>query len=90
MDDYPYYGYYDYDDSEDPDAETSPSQAAPSEETVAGVQEALARLGYYHGDIDGFVGPGTERAIGWFQSVDKLAVTGRIDEPTLQALKIRE
>jgi hypothetical protein len=86
--DYPYYGYYDYDDSEDPDPETS--QAAPSEDTIADVQEALTKLGYYHGEIDGFVGPSTERAIGWFQSVDKLAVSGRIDEPTLQALNIGE
>jgi hypothetical protein len=32
--------------------------------------------------------PQTERAISWFQSVDKLSVTGRIDDPTLKALQI--
>jgi hypothetical protein len=32
--------------------------------------------------------PQTERAIRWFQSVDKLPVTGQIDDPTLKALRI--
>jgi hypothetical protein len=52
------------------------------------VQEELAKLGYYHGQIDGIVGPETRKAISWFQSVDKLSVTGRIDDPTLKALQI--
>jgi hypothetical protein len=86
--DYPYYG--DYDDGEYSDGQASPSQAVPTEETVVGVQEALVKLGYYHGEVDGLVGPGTEKALGWFQSVNSLAVTGRIDDPTLQALKIED
>ncbi len=81
---------YDYDDGEPSEAQASPSQAVPTEEIIGGVQEALAKLGYYHGEVDGLVGPGTQKAIGWFQSVEKLAVTGRIDDPTLQALKIME
>jgi Putative peptidoglycan binding domain len=52
------------------------------------VQEELAALGYYHGPIDGTIGPETDRAIRWFQSVDKLPVTGQIDGPTLKALGI--
>jgi Putative peptidoglycan binding domain len=52
------------------------------------VQEELAELGYYHGQIDGMFGPQTDRAIRWFQSVDKLPVTGQIDGPTLKALGI--
>jgi peptidoglycan hydrolase-like protein with peptidoglycan-binding domain len=59
-----------------------------SQETVVAVQKELAKLGYYHGPIDGLFGPQTERAISWFQSVDKLTVTGRIDDPTLKALQI--
>ena len=73
--DYPDYGYYDYDTSD-------------YSETIVAVQKELAKLGYYNGPIDGTVGPQTETAIRWFQSVDKLPVTGQIDDPTLQALRI--
>jgi peptidoglycan hydrolase-like protein with peptidoglycan-binding domain len=52
------------------------------------VQQELAKLGYYHGPIDGIVGPETEKAISWFQSVDKITVTGAINGQTLQALQI--
>jgi hypothetical protein len=86
--DYPYYGYYDYNDGDYSDAQTSPSEAAPSEQTIVAVQKELAKLGYYHGQIDGIVGPETRKAISWFQSVDKLSVSGQIDDPTLKALQI--
>jgi hypothetical protein len=86
--DYPYYGYYDYDDGDYSDAQTSPSEVAPSVQTIVAVQKELAKLGYYHGQIDGIVGPETRKAISWFQSVDKLSVSGRIDDPTLKALQI--
>jgi len=52
------------------------------------VQEELAKLGYYYGPVDGTIGPETQRAIRWFQSVDKIPVTGRIDSATLRALQI--
>jgi His-Xaa-Ser repeat protein HxsA len=61
---------------------------ARSEQTIVSVQKELAKLGYYHGQIDGIVGPETRKAISWFQSVDKLSVSGRIDDPTLKALQI--
>ena len=86
--DYPYYGDYDYNDGDYSDAQTSPSEVAPSEQTIVAVQKELAKLGYYHGQIDGIVGPNTRKAISWFQSVDKLSVSGRIDDPTLKALQI--
>ena len=50
-------------------------------------QKELAQLGY-HSQVDDLAGPQTEGAIRWFQSVDKLPVTGQIDEPTLRALRI--
>jgi peptidoglycan hydrolase-like protein with peptidoglycan-binding domain len=59
-----------------------------SQDTVVAVQRELAKLGYYHAPIDGVIGPQTERAISWFQSVNKLTVTGRIDDRTLNALQI--
>ena len=60
----------------------------PSQETIVAVQKELAKLGYYHGPIDGLIGPQTEGAISWFQSVDQLSATGQIDDPTLKALRI--
>jgi peptidoglycan hydrolase-like protein with peptidoglycan-binding domain len=59
-----------------------------SQETIVAVQKELTQLGYYHGQVDGLIGPQTERAIRWFQSVDKLPVTGQIDDSTLKALRI--
>ena len=54
--------------------------------TIIAVQQELTQLGYYHGPVDGQIGQETEKAIRWFQSVDKLSVTGQIDGPTLKAL----
>jgi peptidoglycan hydrolase-like protein with peptidoglycan-binding domain len=52
------------------------------------VQKELTQLGYYHGVVDGSLGPETVKAIRWFQSVDKLPVTGQINDSTLKALQI--
>jgi peptidoglycan hydrolase-like protein with peptidoglycan-binding domain len=60
----------------------------PSQEAIVAVQKELTQLGYYHGTIDGLIGPQTEKAIRWFQDVDKLPVTGQLDDATLQALRI--
>ena len=86
--DYPYYGYNNYNDGDYYDGQYSPAEVTPSQETIVAVQKELAKLGYYHGPIDGLIGSQTGRAISWFQSVDKLSVTGRIDDPTLKALQI--
>ena len=60
----------------------------PSQGIIIAVQKELSQLGYYHGPVDGLIGPQTESAIRWFQSVDKLPVTGQIDDLTLNALRI--
>ena len=85
--DYPYYGYDNYNDGDYYDGQYSPAEVTLSQETIVAVQKELAKLGYYHGPIDGLIGSQTGRAISWFQSVDKLSVTGRIDDPTLKALQ---
>jgi hypothetical protein len=77
--DYPYDYSYDYPYSYYNDGYPSVERA---------VQEELAELGYYHGSIDGAIGPQTQRAIRWFQSVANIPVTGRIDGATLRALQI--
>lgn len=52
----------------------------------ADVQLALRRRGYYHGPIDGDLGPGSRAAIRDYQYDRGLAVTGRIDTALLRSL----
>jgi hypothetical protein len=54
---YPYYGYYPYDYYGYNDYGYGYGT------TVVEVQRRLARAGYYHGPIDGIMGPQTRRAI---------------------------
>ena len=88
---YPYgLGYYDYYGGpySYSDDQNSNTVTASWESTVVAVQQELAKLGYYHGQIDGIDGPETQKAIRWFQSTDKIAVTGQINDQTLKALQI--
>ena len=52
------------------------------------VQRALRHDGYYRGDIDGDIGPGTRGAIRQYQYDHHLEVTGRIDRSLLRSLGI--
>jgi hypothetical protein len=54
--------------------------------TGSSVQASLAQQGYYHGPIDGEIGPGTHRAIAHYQVDNGLAVSGQIDGPLLASL----
>jgi hypothetical protein len=54
---YPYYGYYPYGYYGYNDSGYGYGN------TVVEVQRGLARAGYYHGPIDGIMGPQTRRAI---------------------------
>jgi hypothetical protein len=53
------------------------------------VQRALARRGYYHGPIDGDIGPGSRSAIARYQRDRGLLVTGSINSTLLRSLGIR-
>jgi Putative peptidoglycan binding domain len=53
---------------------------------VAAVQRRLGQLGYYHGAVDGVVGPRTRTAIAAFESRNGLVVDGRISRPLLDTL----
>jgi putative peptidoglycan binding protein len=77
---YPY-GYADYDASPVYDYRYWAGMATA-------VQAELARRGYYHGSIDGAIGPGSRDAIRAFQKSNNLPVTGLIDPPLLKALKL--
>ena len=60
----------------------------PYYSTASDVQNSLAIQGYYHGPIDGDIGPGTRNAIANYQSEHDLRVTGRINDPLLQSLQL--
>jgi hypothetical protein len=53
---------------------------------VAAVQRRLGQLGYYHGVVDGVIGPQTSGAIAAFESRNGLAVDGAISRPLLDTL----
>jgi hypothetical protein len=54
----------------------------------AAVQIELAKRGYYHGPVDGDIGPGSRAAIRAYQVDRGLRVTGRIDGGLLRALRL--
>jgi hypothetical protein len=78
---YPYYGYYPYGYyggySDYGYGDTS---------RVVEVQRQLARAGYYHGAIDGIVGPQTRRAIRAYERDHNTPAYGVIDRPLLRTL----
>ena len=52
------------------------------------VQTKLAHRGYYHGRIDGIIGPATRDAISNFQRDNGLRVTGYVNTDLVEALKL--
>jgi Putative peptidoglycan binding domain len=58
----------------------------PPDQVIANVQATLQRQGYYHGEVDGLIGPLTREAIASYQRDHGLYETASIDEPTLQSL----
>jgi hypothetical protein len=93
-----YYGYpYGYDDYpyDSSDSYTqnpysyysgyaSPAQSGNA--VVSSVQSQLAKLGYYHGAVDGVAGDETQAAIAGYQEDNDLSVTGTVTAATLQSL----
>lgn len=58
----------------------------PPDQVIANVQAALQQQGYYHGEVDGLIGPLTRAAIADYQRDHGLYTTSTIDQPTLQSL----
>jgi hypothetical protein len=96
---YPYgypYGYGGYDQNDDgvydgkdagyQGSDNGSYQGSP----VAVAQARLKRLGYYHGRIDGQIGPATERAIAEYQRDHGQRVTGSVTPRTLNSIQERE
>jgi Putative peptidoglycan binding domain len=55
---------------------------------VAAVQQRLGQLGYYHGGVDGAIGPRTRSAMAAFESTHGLTVDGSISRPLLNRLEL--
>jgi len=75
---YPYSGYNNY-------SYQTPTYGYNAS-VVAAVQRRLSQLGYYHGVVDGIIGPQTRGAIAAFESRNSLVVDGRISRPLLDTL----
>ena len=58
----------------------------PPDQVVANVQSTLRAQGYYHGAVDGTLGPVTRAALATYQRDNGLYATAAIDEPTLESL----
>ncbi|PYI92440.1 MAG: hypothetical protein DME97_08920 [Verrucomicrobia bacterium] len=84
---YPYYGGYPYDYGYyTPRTTVYATSGINDDATVAAVQRRLARGGYYHGSIDGVIGPGTRNAIRAFERNNGLPVDGVIDRQLLRTM----
>lgn len=81
--DYYPYSYYDYDQPVYEDG------AAYDDSLVAQVQTRLARSGYYHGAIDGVMGPETRRAIRGYERSRGLRVDGMISNSLIGTMGLR-
>jgi len=80
------YGYYPYGYGYYTPRYTAYDRGITDDATVAAVQRRLARGGYYHGSIDGVIGPGTRAAIRAFERNNGLAVDGVIDGQLLRRM----
>jgi Putative peptidoglycan binding domain len=58
----------------------------PPDQVVANVQQELVDEGYYHGEVDGLLGPLTRAALADYQRDHGLTTTAAIDEPTMESL----
>jgi Putative peptidoglycan binding domain len=58
----------------------------PPDQVIANVQAVLQQQGYYHGEVDGLLGPLTRAALADYQRDHGLYTTSTIDQPTLQSL----
>ncbi len=84
---YPYYGSYPYGYGYyAPRTTVYATSRINDDATVAAVQRRLARGGYYHGSVDGVIGPGTRTAIRAFERNNRLPVDCLIDPQLLRTM----
>ena len=63
-----------------------PKIPGPYKPTNKDIQAALQKSGFYHGEIDGDIGPLSKEAIRKFQAANKLVVDGKVGPKTWAAL----
>src|SRR6266480_6597471 len=95
---YPYYAYdyYPYDYYPGYYADVEPyynnegvhDSVPAADPNVTAVQNDLAKLGYYHGRVDGLYGRATRDAVARYQNDHHLAITGTLTTQTLQSLGV--
>jgi membrane-bound lytic murein transglycosylase B len=61
-----------------------------SRQDIISVQRRLTQSGFNPGAVDGILGPATREALRAYQQARKVAVTGELDEGTLESLRINE
>jgi len=90
-----YYPYGYYDDTyyyAPPAASNHPAYSGQATATQGSltvqVQAALARQGYYHGDIDGIIGPESRAAIAAYKRDHGMEPIGIIDGDLLRSLRL--
>ncbi len=90
---YPYDGYDDSDDNGVYQGRDAGYRGSDSRDyngsPVAVAQARLKRLGYYHGRVDGVMGPATQRAITEYQRDHGLRVTGSMNRSTVDSFQDR-
>jgi Putative peptidoglycan binding domain len=84
---YSYYGGYPYSGYTNNNSYYTPTYGYNAS-MVAAVQRRLGQLGYYHGVVDGVIGPQTRGAIAAFESRNGLAVDGTISRRLLNTLRV--
>jgi hypothetical protein len=62
------------------------SNPTPADQIVADVQTSLQDQGFYHGDVDGLLGPLTRAALADYQQAQGLEMTAALDQPTMESL----
>lgn len=83
---YPAWGYDDYYSYYPYDGPIYAYNDLPPDQVIANVQASLQAQGYYHGEVDGLLGPLTRAALASYQQSHGLYITSAIDEPTLASL----
>jgi peptidoglycan hydrolase-like protein with peptidoglycan-binding domain len=94
---YYYDPYYNYGYGYDPVYQPEPVQAeygdtngyGNGDSSVSEVQAALAQKGYYHGTVDGRLGPETNSAVRQYQRNHGMEVTGSINQAVIDSLRRR-
>ena len=70
------------------DGDANKSKAIPKDDSIEKAQHALKGKGYYSGEVDGLMGPGTQSALKHFQEKEGLAPTGQLSEETKKKLGV--